>query len=332
MNASQGDIEACQFANWYPAFRDVSIKSHIISLPPEFLDYLAEDGVFVPIASNLDKDQLDDDDSSNGNNAADKSSHDCDNDESESDSTDPRTKYQFPDVEEALAAAIREFNGQAFIKFNWSAPLDASWMNAGTMKCQSAHDALLLVKSSDRIIFDVERMFELIPHATITRPTHPTLVVRKWANLHPSMEFRIFVLDGKLIGICQRNCTTHFPFLAADMPRITKTLTQFFTSSVHSRALLPSYTMDVYLDQKNRVWIIDFNPWGAPTCPLLFSWEEFSTLSEMQARVVESEDEVLRSAMGMQRGPVDVHLSEDFPRFMEICKSQQQEEDADDGR
>ena len=32
--------------------------------------------------------------------------------------------------------------------------------------------------------------------------------------------------------------------------------------------------MDLYVDMKKRVWIIDFNPFGNPTSSLLFEWEE----------------------------------------------------------
>lgn len=83
--------------------------------------------------------------------------------------------------------------------------------------------------------------------------------------------------------------------------------------------------MDVYIDQKKRVWLIDFNPFGAPTCPLLFDWEDFVGLDKLEARIVESRDEVLPSTIGSTRGPADVHLSADFPRFMEICKQQRSE-------
>lgn len=90
-------------------------------------------------------------------------------------------------------------------------------------------------------------------------------------------------------------------------------------------------TVDVYIDKKNRIWIVDFNPFGAPTSSLMFSWEELidserdSTGSIL--KVVESEAEVLADASGSYRGPVDVHLSPNFPNFLEICKQQAQEED-----
>lgn len=35
-----------------------------------------------------------------------------------------------------------------------------------------------------------------------------------------------------------------------------------------------NYTIDVYLTSDGRVKIVDFNPWGAFTLPLMFEWEE----------------------------------------------------------
>ena len=66
--------------------------------------------------------------------------------------------------------------------------------------------------------------------------------------------------------------------------------------------------MDVYIDKRNRIWIIDFNVFGEPTSPLLFEWTELLPLAENSQnvedtitaidledrfRVIESEADVL---------------------------------------
>ena len=38
------------------------------------------------------------------------------------------------------------------------------------------------------------------------------------------------------------------------------------------------YVVDVYLDVRGRVWIIDFNVWGGRTDALLFDWDELTAL------------------------------------------------------
>ena len=37
-------------------------------------------------------------------------------------------------------------------------------------------------------------------------------------------------------------------------------------------------TVDLYVSPKKRVKVIDFNPWGAATLPLLFTWEELEEI------------------------------------------------------
>lgn len=68
--------------------------------------------------------------------------------------------------------------------------------------------------------------------------------------------------------------------------------------------------------------MIDVNPFGSPTCALLFEWDELLVCNELNVRIVKSEDDKLTSAKGMSRGPIDVHMAEDFSQFMKICKQQ----------
>lgn len=44
-------ILACQFSAWYPNFSDVAFRSKIIPLPSSFLEFLLQDGVFLPEGS-----------------------------------------------------------------------------------------------------------------------------------------------------------------------------------------------------------------------------------------------------------------------------------------
>ena len=38
----------CSFHRWYPAFQAVSFRSQFVPLPKEFVEYLVEDGVYLP--------------------------------------------------------------------------------------------------------------------------------------------------------------------------------------------------------------------------------------------------------------------------------------------
>ncbi len=66
---------------------------------------------------------------------------------------------------------------------------------------------------------------------------------------------------------------------------------------------------DVYVDDRQRVWIVDFNTFGPVTDGLLFSWEEIYALptddQHIDMRIVESEDEVRVSALQSARFPIE---------------------------
>ncbi|OVA04214.1 hypothetical protein BVC80_271g12 [Macleaya cordata] len=47
--------------------------------------------------------------------------------------------------------------------------------------------------------------------------------------------------------------------------------------NVQQRFESENYIFDVYVTNDGRVKLIDFNPWGAFTLPLLFTWEELET-------------------------------------------------------
>ena len=49
MEASE--VLACQFSRWYPAYRHLTYRSIVMDLPQAFVDYLLEDGIYVPSGS-----------------------------------------------------------------------------------------------------------------------------------------------------------------------------------------------------------------------------------------------------------------------------------------
>lgn len=151
------------------------------------------------------------------------------------------------------------------------------------------------------------------------------------------------------LGICQRECTTFFNHLLSSIDALTDKIENFYDKEIQGKlplsnckhfnfwpysfiqvfSLVALDVIDIYIDKKERIWIIDVNPFGEPTSALLFEWHELLTIEELDVKIVESEGEKLSSALGMKRGPVDVHLAPDFSNFLDICKRQAQEEDSD---
>ena len=119
-----------------------------------------------------------------------------------------------------------------------------------------------------------------------------------------------------------------------DYPRIRDQLLDFFEDTIRDRfanGTISNYVVDVYMDQKQRVWILDFNIWAKSTDSLLFEWSELLTLDledDPHFRIVETENEVRQDPLASYRAPIDtVSLAgmtggeaKQFEEFMKQCR------------
>ena len=365
--ASADELLACQCSTWIETFsnlssshdesennttssnskrKSVTIRTKILAdLPPDFQEYLESDGLRLPVdatkLSNFapnEQTQIEDDSDDE---------HDDSENDSDNNSDDAMRQFSFPELNRQLTEAIASLGGAVLPKLNWSAPKDATWVHGGTLKCETPGDVYLLLKSSDFCMHDL----------SYSRPQCGTpplqLVVRKWCNLHPSMEFRCFIRQGDLLAISQRNHTQHYAHLASDMTWVTSRILDFFYDIVQERIeelhqhRLQNYVMDVYLDKQHRVWLVDFNVWASSTDALLFEWSELTTLDleeDPYVRIVETPREVRQDPLSSYRAPIDtVDLAsmtrgdkDEFEKFMKLCQKPSElsdggNQDSDDG-
>ena len=155
------ELTACSFERWYPSLRKHSIPSTVLPLTSDFVEYLKADGVAVAWGEPDDDDDGWGDEEVVGGSAggaaalhgtASQSLQSAeDDDEAEAQPPAPR----FPELEQAVEAAISKHGGAVLPKLNWSAPTDAAWMLGGSLRCTSPRDVLLLLKSSDRVAHDL---------------------------------------------------------------------------------------------------------------------------------------------------------------------------------
>jgi hypothetical protein len=159
------DMLACQIGEWYPAFSKHTLKTKFIELSPEFVEYILADGLVLPVGceapSAHTRGDGDDDswsdftgsESENEGNGSDAGGS-CD------DGGQP-TKPKFDAIVESMNKAIEELGGEAFPKLMWSCPRDATWINAGeNIRCVSAADVIMLLKSSDFVVHDLCHPFD----------------------------------------------------------------------------------------------------------------------------------------------------------------------------
>ena len=201
------------------------------------------------------------------------------NDDDGEEAADPSTNWR--DTHEAIESTIEELGGKVAPKLNWSAPKDATWINAtNSMECRTPNDIYLLLKSSDFVTHDIAHAFDdtvdQSPEADQEIPYH--LVLRKWITLNPSVEFRCFVRNRRLIALCQRDLN-HFDFLFKMQDKLRDVVQGFFDVRLRDTFPDPNFTFDVYVPPPHdKVWLMDVNPWALRTDPLLFSWMELLTM------------------------------------------------------
>ena len=53
------------------------------------------------------------------------------------------------------------------------------------------------------------------------------LILRRWLNINPSMEFRCFIRNQKLIAISQRDVRTFYDYIRMDKSEIIEDISNF---------------------------------------------------------------------------------------------------------
>ncbi|KAJ3127312.1 hypothetical protein HK098_006491 [Nowakowskiella sp. JEL0407] len=292
----------CRFSSWYEKCRAFTMKSKFYPLPASFIDYLLTDGVFLPknCRSGLERSGHYDD------------SDDTDHDWSDKDDEEYDDRPSFPDLQKWIVQTIQEFEGAVFPKLNWSSPKDAAWITTtGTLKCTIPADIYILLKSSDFISHDLIHAYDNCqPFDENTQPPEPTfeLVLRKWFDLTPSLEFRCFVKQNVLVAISQRDYMSYYPFLKEMKDECMEKIVNFYNTKISTVFPDESYVFDVYVSKSNmRVFLVDFNPFSETTDTLLYSWDEILKGDTLSMRIVESNSEAnMTSQYSSNKVPIDL--------------------------
>ncbi|KAI1809984.1 D123-domain-containing protein [Poronia punctata] len=276
----------CSYDSWFPKYRTSCIKSRIIPLSPEFVEYIREDGI---VLADEDEDEEEDDDEEWASAPASirrppyEIESDSDSDDVEEPPKLPPNK-RFPELHQMIKEKISELGGAVAPKLNWTAPKDATWISPhqNTIKCTTPDDIYLLLKSSNFITYDLEHAFDdCTPTASSTvnqTPFKPVLVLRSYFNPHTAMEFRCFVKHRNLVAISQRDLN-YFDFLQPLKTEIIAKISQLFNNRLRYTFPDGNFVFDVYIPEGedeplSRARLIDINAWAPHTDSLLFGWQE----------------------------------------------------------
>ncbi|XP_023334114.1 cell division cycle protein 123 homolog [Eurytemora carolleeae] len=261
------DVLNCSFPNWYTTFEKVTIPSTIIPLPEPVLEYLLEDAQLVlPVECNSENmDGVEDDYEDFG-----------DINWEENTVSSELQQKSFSEFSRKITESLREMGGQMFIKLNWSSPKDATWIVFNnSLRCSSLSQLYLLLKSSDFIVHDLTRPFKFcIDEETVKPSVQYSLILRNWLDVNPGSEFRCFVKEEELIAICQRDNSNYYDHIAIQQESIKQDIISFFREHIKNKFPSADFVFDVIRTKKDKVILVDFNPFGETTEALFFSWDE----------------------------------------------------------
>lgn len=323
-------------------YRSSCIKSRIIKLSPEFIEYIREDGIIL--ASDDDQTGDDDNDWEPTSTAYARPSPEDIEDDSEEDEDEPEARspklppnQRFPDIHQTIKDTIKELGGEVAPKLNWSSPKDAAWISPhqNTVKCTTPNDIYLLLKSSNFITHDLDHAFDgtVTTSTPLSQPAstpvldlgfQPVLVLRSFFTPHQALEFRCFVKQRNLVAIAQRDLN-HYQFLQKLRPAIVARVKDLFDSRLQPTFPDGNFCFDVYIPEVHnlsddtddseeeedpgkklgRARLIDINPWAPRTDTLLFGWDELLDLHVPKPLIG-----VGGTSRGIEEGVVRLHIGE----------------------
>ena len=171
------------------------------------------------------------------------------------------TGAKIEDILIRLDLSMRNFSGNKFVFTDMAAPTDTERFTAKKGAVHSARSAWRFLAESGKIrTAAANRGFE-------------SLCVRPFRNMTPAREFRLFIKDGELRLMSQYWLVRHFRRLET---RRQPYWEKAFKLVSEIAWLLPSkdVVVDIYFTHRGEILIIDMNPWGSPTDPLLArSWD-----------------------------------------------------------
>eukprot|EP01029_Cantina_marsupialis_P000895 TRINITY_DN106_c0_g4_i1.p1 TRINITY_DN106_c0_g4~~TRINITY_DN106_c0_g4_i1.p1 ORF type:complete len:366 (+),score=86.06 TRINITY_DN106_c0_g4_i1:43-1140(+) len=269
---TSNEVIECSFDHWYKNFESVTIKSKYFPLSSQFVEYLKADGIILP------KLVVD--------NPKDPRTYETEKQEWERDQDleeiecDEQVGPEFPRLEEQIDEFIIECGGSVFPKLNWSAPKDCVY-TCGTLESTSAGDVYMLLKSSEILTYDLLHAYDECVDEDVSLVKKPSLilVLKKWFTFFPEREFRCYVKNGELIAIEQRTDDSAGTLKEDMYNELREVILTFFKEEIMEKFPLESYVFDVYVNKKNRCYLVDFSPFGGATDTSIFSWNEIQNLS-----------------------------------------------------
>ena len=165
-----------------------------------------------------------------------------------------------------ISAAMQPFRGKHFISTDFAAPTDSPRF------LSSKKGAVVSAESAWYSLTGSRKIRELASAGQVQ-----CVCVRPFRVFDIPREFRLFIRDGVLVAMSQRHLVRHFRRLEGRRD-VYWSLAQSFYQENKSSFPLKTFCADIYITSRKRVIVLDLNPWGDPTDPLMYlDWNREET-------------------------------------------------------
>ena len=160
-----------------------------------------------------------------------------------------------------LKNAMSAIHGNSFVFTDCCAPTD-------TERFLNKNGAVFSAASAWR---NLANSFKVRESAMRGEVEH--ICIRPFRRMNRTREFRLFIYEGKLSAMSQYHLNRHYRRLEGVKENYWKRAVEF-VEKVIWRLPVQTLVMDVYITSSNGFLVIDLNPWGGDTDPLLLrTWE-----------------------------------------------------------
>ena len=176
------------------------------------------------------------------------------------------TKYRKEieiNLKQKILPVLKYFDNKAFFRLSSRSPKDSYFFSHSRGLVKTFEDIL-------RHFIDSERMVEDIL-ANFVSKEQVWIVLRKWVEIKKFEEFRLFIINKKLVGISQYYYKTYFKELVENFKYYQDTILEYY-NKVKDIIPLENCILDViFIDKLPK--ILEINPLYELTDSCLFDWD-----------------------------------------------------------
>lgn len=159
-----------------------------------------------------------------------------------------------------------------FVKLNFSAATDSQFL-VHEMRCINLFDILTLIKGSNRLTDNVSIYQQ-------NKNSELFLIVKPWYKMNQRNEFRLFISDRELKGVCQRYLNFYFDYSEQELEEIEEAI-HLFIEKYYEKLKndhignCNKLIVDVlYIKKYNRIKVVDVISEENRECLYLHKYDE----------------------------------------------------------